>query len=320
MLRIYILKTSILRIFILLAAIFLGLNLTLASKPTIIVASRPIELIVKHIAGIKANVVNIVPDSVLPWLYKPSMADMLRIKAADAVIISSPKIERWAAGLPSIKLIICMDLLPEEFKIEAATVSDSTSPANDSLTTQEYNPFFWTDPLAVKEIVPAIADSLSSADPDNAASYATNAGLFEKRLDLLARQAARRLIDAAAKPFVIYGRSLEYFAKRFNLITAACFTTEILGNTNSFGSNKITNLDSILKIIKDIEAKSVFYTNYTPEYIIPVISARTSTIKIILNPLSINTKKERTAKHRAMKRNYSDLILSFVRKFRLGLE
>ncbi len=302
------------RTFIIFTAIFFGLINPSISKPTIIVASRPIELIVKQIAGIRANVVNIVPDSVLPWLYEPSTVDIMRAKAADAVIISSPEIEKWAAGRQDIKLTICMDLLPDEFKIKTQTTSDSISLANDSLNRQEYNPFFWTDPLAVKQIVNAIADTLSAADPDNAGGYKADAGFFSKRLDLLDRQASQKLADAVGQPLAIYDRSFEYFTKRYNLITAAFFTTKI------FGRNKINNLDSVLKIVKSIKANFVFYTNYTPEYIIPLISRRTKINKIILNPLAMKTMKEKTTKRGTKKRNYSDLILDFVRKFRFGLE
>ncbi len=305
---------SLIRTFIIFTVIFLGLINPSKSKPTIIVASRPIELIVKQIAGIRANVVNIVPDSVLPWLYEPSTVDLLRAKAADAVIISSPEIEKWAAGLQDIKLTICMDLLPDEFKIKTKTSSDSISLANDSLSKPEYNPFFWTDPLAVKQIVSAIADTLTAADPDNAGGYKADAEFFSKRLDLLDRQASQKLAGAAGQPLAIYDRSFEYFTKRYNLITAVFFATNI------FGRNKIKNLDSVLKIVKGIEANFVFYTNYTPEYIIPLISRRTKTNKIILNPLAIEIMKKETRKKGTKRRNYSDFILDFVRKFQFGLE
>ena len=75
----------------------------------------------------------------------------------------------------------------------------------------------WLDPVNAGVMVRTIAETLSEADPGNAAAYTANArGLFG-RLDALAAEVAADLAPARGRPFIVFHDAYRYFEDRFGL-------------------------------------------------------------------------------------------------------
>lgn len=76
------------------------------------------------------------------------------------------------------------------------------------------------DPLVVKAILPALADTLTAIDPENAAKYKANAKRFADRLDVLNKQVSSELQSVAGKPVFLFHPSIRYLLKRYKLVYA----------------------------------------------------------------------------------------------------
>lgn len=63
----------------------------------------------------------------------------------------------------------------------------------------------------------AIADTLSGADPANAAKYKSNARTLLPRLDELSEQISAQIAPARGKPFIVFHDGYRYFEDRFGL-------------------------------------------------------------------------------------------------------
>ena len=75
----------------------------------------------------------------------------------------------------------------------------------------------WLDPVNAWTMARAIADTLSRADPANAAKYKSNARTLLPRLDELNEQISAQIVPARGKPFIVFHDGYRYFEDRFGL-------------------------------------------------------------------------------------------------------
>jgi len=75
----------------------------------------------------------------------------------------------------------------------------------------------WLDPVNARTMTEAIANTLTKADPANAATYRANAQGVLGRLDELTEQITAELTPARGKPFIVFHDGYRYFEDRFGL-------------------------------------------------------------------------------------------------------
>ncbi|MGV8989521.1 MAG: zinc ABC transporter substrate-binding protein [Cypionkella sp.] len=78
------------------------------------------------------------------------------------------------------------------------------------------NPHAWLDPANARIWVDLIADRLASLDPDNAATYRTNAATAQARIATLDASLAAKLAPLT-RPFVTYHDAYGYIARAYHL-------------------------------------------------------------------------------------------------------
>ena len=81
----------------------------------------------------------------------------------------------------------------------------------------EFDMHVWLDPVNAWTMGRAIADTLSQADPANAAKYKANARALLPRLDALTAQISAAVAPVRGKPFVVFHDGYRYFEDRFGL-------------------------------------------------------------------------------------------------------
>lgn len=274
------------------------------SKKIIVVTGNPVYAIVKELAGPKVDVVRLVPPGASPHTYQPKPSDLYKTQAANVLIYISENNDGWAVDLPGSRRIIrLLDFLPPEMYIGF----DGNLISNDSLIKQNPNvidPHFWTDPLAVKEILPRLADTLAALDPQNAATYRSNAALFAKRLDLIHRQIDEIVHHIKGKTVYLYHPSFLYFFKRYNIQYGGSIE-EIPGKepTPQFIAN-------LTKKIKETGTKAVFYEPQLSDKTARIISESAGIGLYLLDPVGGDKGRE----------NYSDMMLYNARTFKKALE
>ncbi len=88
---------------------------------------------------------------------------------------------------------------------------------SDAAALQEANVVFLIDEAMETTLGRAIADTLSQADPTNAAKYKANARALLPRLDALTAQISAAVAPVRGKPFVVFHDGYRYFEDRFGL-------------------------------------------------------------------------------------------------------
>lgn len=88
----------------------------------------------------------------------------------------------------------------------------------------ETDPHLWLDPQNAAAMLPAIAEALAVADPQNAEAYKANAEKTAERLAGQQKTLNARLEPVRGKPFIVFHDAYHYFENRFGLTAAGSIT------------------------------------------------------------------------------------------------
>ncbi len=163
-------------------------------------------------------------DAMTPWL--GSTLDGLETRAAQIALLEDPltqtrHLEDDHAG---------HDL--------AAQAHDDGGHDHDGI-----DPHAWLDPANAIAWVGLIAASLSTLDPENAATYAANASASASRIAAAEADATALLAPVKASPFVVYHDAYGYFTARFGLTIVGELA---LGDASGPSAAKLADLREIL--------------------------------------------------------------------------
>ncbi|PZO63230.1 MAG: zinc ABC transporter substrate-binding protein, partial [Paracoccus denitrificans] len=86
------------------------------------------------------------------------------------------------------------------------------------------DPHAWLNPQNAALWLDAIAADLVSKDPDNAATYKSNADAAKAKVDALDKELATELAGAKDKPFIVYHDAYGYFTDHYGLPAALAVT------------------------------------------------------------------------------------------------
>lgn len=170
---------------------------------TAIATFFPLYEFTKAVAGERVEVVMLVPPGIEPHDWDPSPRDMERVAGASVFVYNGGGLEPWASSM--------------------VTRTMKTVDAYQASNLSGGDPHVWLDPIAVRGIVAAIADSLAEADPGNAGYYRSNAADYSVRLDALDSELRREISGFRSRKYVALHPAFEYFDRRYGLEQVAYF-------------------------------------------------------------------------------------------------
>lgn len=250
-----------------------------------VTTSYPVSCIIKEIVGTKSEVKTLLPTGASPHTYAPTPSDMITAQTAKALFYVSNNLDGWASNLQTKNKVELINFVPKENILYFNNDSNSGSGVIDA--------HFWTDPLTVKSLLTKLVDTLSIIDPNNAATYRTNAELFSKRLDVIHRQAEVILKDIIGKPIFLFHPSFRYMLNRYGLHYAGALEP-------SPGKEPTPKyIASFIESIKNSKTKAIFSEPQLTDLPAKSIAESANVLLYELDPIG-NPKNIK---------NYSDLIL-----------
>jgi zinc transport system substrate-binding protein len=170
----------------------------------------PLYCFTAGVAGDLADVDNLIPASASGHDYQLSIPDARKLNNADLMVITGLGLESFLKG-----------------KWKAVTVKAATGidpirghVHEDHRHGDEANPHFWLDPTLAAHAVTNIARALQSADPSNAARYASNAAAYVQRLHALDEEIKSTLAPYRGRAIVTYHDAFPYFTRHYGLEVA----------------------------------------------------------------------------------------------------
>jgi zinc transport system substrate-binding protein len=175
-------------------------------RPRFVTTIPPFEMILSPLVEGRATVDRLLDPGASPHTYDPTPSDLRATTGATALVYGAEHLDGWAAGLSASRRLALADLVPP-----AARLTFEGDPDHGHTV----DPHFWTDPLAVKQLVPVLADTLCAIDPPGCPTYRTNADSMITALVALDTRIRLRTQPIRDVPVVLSRPFFRYFLRRY---------------------------------------------------------------------------------------------------------
>ena len=230
-------------------------------KKTIVVTYSILGAVVKDLVGDQANVVVSMQNGQDPHEWEPSAKDIETITNADMIVQNGLGLEGGMekalaqAREAGVKFFTASD----HITIRTVGKGEGLPTGDPDQAVGAQDPHLWTDPLAMKEIVAALAEQIHS---DLQLDVSVQANDLETRLDSLNQEIVDRvnMLPDGNRKLVTGHESMVYFAQRygFKLIGA------ILPSLTTQAEVSASQLADLKKLITDNHVKAIFTELGTP--------------------------------------------------------
>lgn len=148
---------------------------------------------------------------------------------------------------------------------------DHEHPHNHASTTETLDPHFWLDPVAVKEVLPAIVETLSEVDPDGIEIYEENATIFSEELDELDTAYQETFQEATNRSFIVQHQAFGHLAYRYHLnqVSVGGLITEVEPDPHS--------VINVIEFIDENDIPVIYYQSGENSATAESIAAETNT-------------------------------------------
>ena len=178
-----------------------------SGRPSVAATTGLLADVTEQVAGDDIEVVQVIPDSSSPHDFQLSAQDRAEIEDADLLVHNGASLEE---GIPV-----------DEIDVPQYALSDNVGdllPLDDG-----EDPHVWMDPSRTAQALPALADALAEADPDNADAYRRRAGAYADELNAVDAEVEKALaaIPESDRELVTSHDALGYFADRYGFTVVA---------------------------------------------------------------------------------------------------
>jgi zinc transport system substrate-binding protein len=249
---------------------------------------HPFQEILKSIVGDRGEVHRILPPNASPHTYELRPSDIKMMKAATALFYGSENLDAWALRFENTNRIELLELVDPDFLIYFQ--SEHHDEANDVTHDKNHeidhhhdasgvDPHFWTDPLTVKSLLPALTEKLCAVDPEGCDQYRNNSLRFSYQLDSLHIAIEQQLAPIHGSHVMISHPFFQYYFQRYGI--------ELIGTVEKIPGREPTakELKRLIDEVEQKNVKAIFDHVQLPDRAAKLI-AETTGIKVVrLDPL-----------------------------------
>lgn len=273
------------------AVFFMSTGLAMAA-PKVVATIKPVHSLVASVMAGVGEPYLVVKGGSSPHTYALKPSDAGAIEAADVIFWTGHGMELFLAdkldvlaphaiSVPLSEASGITPLAPREggmFDPHMHDGEEGHEEGHDHAHEEEADMHMFLDPQNAQIMVTAIAETLSKADPENAALYAANAEKTKVDLGALESEIATALAPVKDKPFVVFHDAYQYFEKRFGLNVAGSIT---VSPEVAPGAERVAEIHDKLKTLS---AACVFAEPQFEPAIVDVLIEGTSAKKGVLDP------------------------------------
>ncbi|MFC1545079.1 metal ABC transporter solute-binding protein, Zn/Mn family [Gemmatimonadota bacterium] len=191
----------------------------------IAVSVQPHAWLVEQIGGERVDVIAILSPGDSPSTYQPTDSQISRVMRARLFFRTGVPFEhgRWfdtlasSGGLEIIDLRAGVELRHMEHDHDHEGEEPSGITVEAAEEESGTDPHIWVSPALLKIQAHAIADALTSVDPEGSAEYHRRLESLERELDELGEYIHSRFEDHQGKAFYVFHPAWGYFAEEFGL-------------------------------------------------------------------------------------------------------
>ena len=233
----------------------------------VVTTVAPITSIVANLtAGTDTAVVGVVPEGTNSHTFDPSPSQAAALADADVVFLNGLQLEEPTRLLADANApdgaTICelgTSVLPaDEYRYDFSFPEDGGRP----------NPHLWTDPVLAGDYADLAADVLAAADPDDAATYASNLAAFRVEVDALdqAVRAGTATVPEDERLLLTYHDAYAYWAAEYGWTIVGAIQPA------SFGEPTAREVARLIEQIDELGVTTVFGSEVFPSPVLEQIA------------------------------------------------
>ncbi len=185
-----------------------------ANQISVVASFYPLYEFARQVGGELVKVSSLVPTGVEPHEWEPLPREVVEVSQADLFVYNGAGLEPWADR-------IVIELGAKGPVVVKATEGMTLRKAEEGSKDSLLDPHVWLDPVRAQQQVLAISTALQKRDPAHAPTYATNADVYLRLLDLLDQEYLEGLRQCASRTLVSTHASFGYLASRYGLTPVA---------------------------------------------------------------------------------------------------
>ena len=266
---------------ILLLGILPGCNNTeiTSDKKSIVVTYSILGSVVKELVGDQASVTVSIPNGLDPHEWEPSAKDIEKINRADLIVQNGLALENGMQKTLAIAQSngVSFFTASDYITIRHVGAGEGIPSGDPDQAIGAADPHLWTDPLAIKDVVIALAEYLKNNLNINVDAQSQN---LQARLDALNQQILVKVgtLPKDSLKLVTGHESMGYFAQRygFKLIGA------VIPSLSDQADVSAADLAALKQAILDNQVKAIFAELGTSPSVINQIGAETGAVVVEL--------------------------------------
>jgi zinc transport system substrate-binding protein len=225
---------------------------------------------IQEIGGNNVEVQALIPAGASPATYSPTANELTYLGNADVwfqiglitfdIANEDALVENAKPGMQVINLSVGLDLLElgsidhQEEEHEDDDHEEHSSPvaAEDEHDHEEgaIDPHIWNSPTRVIQMVQKINQTLSTIDPTNAATYASNTAAYITKLEQLNSSISETMAGVQNRHMIIFHPSWGYFAHDYDL--------EMIALEDEGKDPSSEHFAEVIEIAKDKQVGTIF--------------------------------------------------------------
>lgn len=206
---------------------------------------QPGTMILEPLIRGRGEVFTVVPPGFSPKIYELQASTYKKLDRAHLLIQIKKELDGSLKGLEGIALQIeLLTLVPPSHLLESV--------GEDSDHRGGIDPHFWTDPIAVLEVIDPLVQRLCAFDPSACSVYTRNGEQFKGELQGLHREASRILSGVQGGVAVFHHPSFRYLTHRYG-IQSAGYLEPFPGKESS-----PAHIGKLIGQAKEMNAKVIF--------------------------------------------------------------
>ncbi|WP_460097429.1 zinc ABC transporter substrate-binding protein ZnuA [Pseudomonas sp. H3_C08] len=198
----------------------------------VLTSIKPLQLIAAAVQDGVAIPEVLLPPGASPHNYALRPSDVRKVQSVDLLYWIGPDMEGFlprvlnGRTLPSVAV---QDLPGMKLRRFAEDSHSHAEEADEHDHDHDHRPgtldaHLWLSPVNARVIADKMAADLSTADPENAERYQSNAKAFDERLDALDQRLKKRLASVEGKPYFVFHEAFDYFEEAYGLKHAGVFS------------------------------------------------------------------------------------------------
>lgn len=207
------------------------------TQPHYVVTLPVLASIVAPVAEGRATTRTVLSAGDSPHTFEPRPSTVRAVRQSQALFYGADVLDGWAANMQAPRSHALLDLVPPQYvhtfpqdrhASESTRASGADTTHDDTAhnhSTGTLDPHFWLDPQAVRALVPPLADTLCTADPEGCNTYQSNAEALTDSLQALHHELEEMLAPVQDRPFMASQPFLHYFVRRYGLSQVAVVET-----------------------------------------------------------------------------------------------